>query len=38
MVDARQFHTATLLNNGLVLITGGTNQSVIWDTAELFTP
>jgi hypothetical protein len=34
----RQFHTATLLDNGTVLVTGGTDGSVTYDTAELYDP
>jgi hypothetical protein len=36
---ARRFHTSTLLNNGKVLITGGTGANGIYlDTAELYDP
>lgn len=39
MVTARRFHTATLLNNGKVLIAGGEdNASNAFNTAELFDP
>ncbi len=31
-------HTQTLLNNGTVLITGGTDGTVVHDTAEIFDP
>jgi hypothetical protein len=37
MKSARYAHTATLLPNGLVLITGG-NSGAIISTAELFDP
>jgi len=35
---ARESHTSTLLNNGLVLITGGDDGNVSLATAELFNP
>jgi len=39
MTTARQFHTATLLSNGLVLIAGGAGSSgIILGTAELYNP
>jgi hypothetical protein len=38
METAREWHTATLLLNGLVLITGGDDRSVSLATAELFDP
>src|SRR5579863_8339348 len=38
MTTARQFHTATLLPNGKVLLTGGTDGSRILNTAELYDP
>ncbi len=34
----RKWHTATLLNNGKVLITGGSTTNGLTDTAELFDP
>ena len=36
MTTARQGHTATLLNNGLVLVVGGSAAGVPLATAELF--
>jgi Galactose oxidase, central domain len=38
METARESHTATLLSNGLVLITGGDDRTVSLATAELFNP
>lgn len=38
MGTARESHTATLLGNGLVLITGGDEKLVSLATAELFNP
>src|SRR5579863_7332730 len=38
MTSARQFHTATLLPNGKVLVTGGFNGSRVLNTAELYDP
>ncbi len=38
METARESHTATLLNNGLVLITGGDDRTASLATAELFDP
>jgi hypothetical protein len=38
MTVGRQWHTSTLLNNGLVLITGGMTSSGATGSAELFDP
>jgi hypothetical protein len=38
METARESHTATLLSNGLVLITGGDDRAASLATAELFNP
>ena len=38
MTFARQNHTATLLPDGRVLITGGVSNDVVLDTAELYDP
>lgn len=38
MIYSRYGHTATVLSNGKVLITGGTDNSAIWDTAEIYDP
>jgi uncharacterized protein (TIGR03437 family) len=38
MKEKRNFHTATLLNNRLVLVTGGHNGSGASKTAELYDP
>ncbi|MGH9747099.1 MAG: Kelch repeat-containing protein [Candidatus Acidiferrales bacterium] len=38
MVSARAEHTATLLENGKVLITGGVNSTSLLATAEIFDP
>jgi hypothetical protein len=38
MNNARYYHTATLLNNGMVLIAGGSNTSGYLNTAELYNP
>src|SRR5208282_3485991 len=38
LATARESHTATLLTNGLVLITGGNGQTASLATAELFNP
>jgi len=36
MTTARQAHTGTLLNNGMVLIAGGSNNSGALSNAELY--
>ena len=38
MAYPRYGHTATLLDNGNVLITGGGDERTIWDTAETYDP
>jgi hypothetical protein len=38
MTEARFVHTATLLNNGKVLIAGGYNKTGFLSTAELYDP
>ncbi len=38
MIAARQSHTATLLQDGKVLIAGGSNRVVVLASAELFDP
>lgn len=38
MKVAREFHTATLLDDGRVLITGGVSSSRVLSTAEVFDP
>jgi len=38
MTSARRGHTATLLNNGQVLIAGGVNGSSVISTAEMYDP
>lgn len=38
MTSARENHTATLLPDGRVLITGGVSNDVVLDTAELYDP
>ena len=38
MIDARYMHTASVLTNGKVLITGGDNGDVSLKTAELYDP
>jgi hypothetical protein len=36
LTSARTFHKATILNNGEVLVTGGSNGATVLNTAELF--
>lgn len=38
MSAARQYHTATLLKNGMVLVTGGSGDAGVLSTAELYDP
>jgi hypothetical protein len=38
LTDARQYHTATLLPNGKVLVAGGTGTAGILQSAELYDP
>ncbi len=38
MTSVRYFHTATLLNNGMVLIMGGANTAGVLASAELYNP
>ena len=38
MGTARRFHTATLLSNSKVLITGGMSNTIIFNSAELYDP
>ncbi|CAF1691809.1 unnamed protein product, partial [Adineta ricciae] len=38
MIVARGYHTATVLSNGTVLVTGGWNGSVYLSSAELYDP
>jgi MYXO-CTERM domain-containing protein len=38
MGSARTGHTATMLDNGLVLVVGGSNNSIDTSTAELYNP
>ncbi|CAF1486376.1 unnamed protein product, partial [Adineta ricciae] len=35
---AREYHTTSLLSNGKVLLTGGSNGSVYLNSAELYDP
>ena len=38
MAVARESHTATLLQNGKVLISGGTNRGSVFDSSEIYDP
>ena len=38
MVSARAYHTATLLNHGRVLTTGGTDGNGVYGLAEFYDP
>jgi hypothetical protein len=38
MTNAREYHTATVLNNGMVLIAGGLASGVALSSAELYNP
>src|SRR5262249_25075883 len=38
MANARRTHTATLLNNGMVLVAGGQNAGGVLSSAELYNP
>ena len=38
MVTARRLHTATLLNNGRVLVVGGANDDIDLSSAEIYDP